>query len=143
MIAKPQKERLELILKALKASKAKFLTAEALSREIGLVPDAIQAACSMFNPLVSIDYTFDLKQLIPELDAYLSALPSSRPITKRTTTGKRKPLPYQSVIEFVYDKMTYSGIVDKSKSLSDAELRLLRRLALEELKLRKAGKKTK
>lgn len=138
---KPSITLLQKIQEALESSKSKFVTADMLSQQIGIVPEKIQEACSFFNPLVTIDFTFDLKEILKEITDYVSA--TSKPATRKVTPSKTKVLPYQTVLDFIYDKMTYEGIVDKSSSLSDTELRLLKRIANEELKARREAKKKK
>jgi hypothetical protein len=46
-------------------------------------------------------------------------------------------LPYDNFSEFVYQKMTMAGIVDKSVQLSDKDLKIAKKLILNELKNRK------
>ena len=140
---KSELKQLEKILISLKTNKSKFVTAEHLSQQIGIVPEAIQALCANFNPIVTIDFSFDLKELIPEIETFLEVNLKTRATARKTSPSKKKPLPYRSVIEFVYDRMTTDGIVDKSRQMSDAELRLLKRVATEELKVRKIQKKSK
>ncbi len=135
MIPKGNVTSLRKIHATIKSTKAKYLTADILSRAIGLLPEKISEICAHFDPLAMIDYTFDLKPLLPAIEAYLAELDKEKPVRKRNIT-KKELSPYQSVVEFIYEKMTFGGIVDKSVVLSDVDLRTIRRLATDELKNR-------
>lgn len=139
---KPSLKTILKIYGGIKASKAKYLMAETLSREIGLLPETIQEAAAYFNPIATMDYSFDLKELLPDLDAYLKASGKGA-YEKKSGELTKKPLPYNNVVEFVYDKMTFDGIVDKSQVLSDPDLRMIKRIALEELRQRRLARKKK
>jgi hypothetical protein len=89
-----------------------------------------------------MDYSFDLKELLPDLEAYLKASGKGA-YEKKSGELAKKPLPYNNVVEFVYDKMTFDGIVDKSQVLSDPDLRMIKRIALEELRQRRLARKKK
>jgi hypothetical protein len=140
-----KKPSLKLVTKihtGLKGSKSKYLTAEMLSHQIGYLPETIQEAAAYFNPMAMMDYSFDLKELLPDLETFLKSAGQSVSKKKPAETVK-KPLPYNNVTEFVYDKMTFDGIVDKSHVLPDSDLRMIKRLATEELRLRRLSRKKK
>jgi hypothetical protein len=88
----------------------------------------------MFNPVVTLDVTFNLLELLPSLNQYLGN--AKAVIVKRNRTTN-KALPYTSFAEFVYQKMTMAGIVDKSIQLADKDLKLAKKLIQNELKSRK------
>ncbi|MFA5235241.1 MAG: hypothetical protein WC399_00085 [Bacilli bacterium] len=139
---KPSLKTIQKLYAGIKGSKAKYLTAEALSHQIGLLPETIQEAAAFFNPIATMDYSFDLKELLPDLETFLKGAGKSVN-EKKNTEATKKPLPYANVVEFVYDKMTFDGIVDKSHVLSDPDLRLLKRIAAEELRIRRLARKKK
>jgi hypothetical protein len=123
------------IYDALVTSQQKYMTSEMLAQVIGLYPDVINEALSLFNPVVTLDITFNLKELLPQLEDYLKA---SKPmITKRNRAPKINEKTYDTFSAFVYEKMTISGIVDKNIILTDKELRLAKRIISAELKGRK------
>ncbi len=130
---------LEKIFIALKTHKSKFVTAEMIAQTIGILPEKIQEICATFNPLITIDYSYDLKQIIPDIEAFLT---TKSKMTKKNQT-KKQVSNYERVIDFVYDKMTFNGIVDRSAVLSDADLREIKFIAMNELKIRRANKKKK
>ena len=140
---KPQLSLLIQIFDVISKSKLKYLTAEMVSLELGIYPDKISETCAYFNPLATIDYSFDLKSLQDQIETYIKEN-EKKPSKPKTKPVEKKILPYESVTDFVYQKMTFSGLVDQSAHLSDADLRLLRKLISEELKNRKlASKKSK
>jgi hypothetical protein len=46
-------------------------------------------------------------------------------------------LPYVNFSDFIYQKMTMGGIVDKSMQLSEKDLKIAKKLIINELKSRK------
>jgi len=139
---KPNITLLRKIYHGMRQSKAKFLTAEMLSKEIGVVPEKIQEACAMFNPLTTIDFGFDLKTLMPDFEAHFATL-AQVPKTAKPRITKKETAPYNSVVDFIYEKMTFGGIVDKTLVLKDGDLRMIKRLANDELKARRLQNKAK
>jgi hypothetical protein len=127
----------QIILKiqqALSATTQKYVTAEMLSQSIGIYPDVINGVLSMFNPVVTLDVTYNLLDLLPELNQYLG---NAKSVTVKRNRPENKSLPYTSFAEFVYQKMTIAGIVDKNIQLADKELKLAKKLIQNELKSRK------
>lgn len=130
-------------LSLLKASKAKYETRETFANVIGLYPEVIAADLAWFDPIVNIDFEYDLKLLIPALAAYVE--------TETAKSGKKAPVmrisqrqvgEYASLEDFIYRKMTIgsSGIVNKNAQLSDKDLKILKRLINAEQKARKEEK---
>jgi hypothetical protein len=135
--------KLKKIITAIKSSKAKFVTAERLSNEMGIIPEKILDICTHFNPLVKIDFTFDLRELLDDMEQYVNKLRSKKKSVKKKNVTKKKIQAYENVVDFIYEKMTFGGIVDKTIILTDFDLRTIRRLAKNELDQRKSGKKAK
>ena len=52
---------------ALKKCKGKYVSSEKLSKVIGFYPDVINDFFSYFNPMVNIDYTFNLREVEDEV----------------------------------------------------------------------------
>jgi hypothetical protein len=84
--------------------------------------------------VVTLDVTFNLLELLPHLETHLGSNKSVRQKSHRPTSTL---LPYDSFSDFVYQKMTMAGIVDKSVQLSDKDLKIAKKLILNELKSRK------
>ena len=119
-------------LTAIKNAKKKCLTAEGLSRIIGIYPDRINEDLSEFEPLLAMDPSFNLKDLVPTIESYIEELENSS-VKKVRFEAKKRSSKYKGVSDFVYQRMTVGGLVDRNKSLSEAELKVLRKLVNEEL----------
>ena len=125
-------------LSALNRSKHKYVTAEKLSREVGLYPEIISQDLSIFEPTLMMDPSFNLKELIPPLEEYITKKEEKKAPTNKVEAVRKTDLAkYDSVSDFVYQKMTFGGIVDKTCYLSDKDLRALKKLVSEELARRK------
>ena len=119
-------------LSAIKNAKKKCLTSEQLSRLIGKYPDVINKDLSEFEPMLAMDPYYNLKDLIPAMEKYIEELESSQ-VKKVRFEAKKRSSKYKGVSDFVYQRMTVGGLVDKNKQLSEAELKVLRKLVSEEL----------
>ena len=125
-------------LSALNKSKHKYVTAEKLSREVGLYPEIIASDLSVLEPTLMMDPSYNLKDLIPALEEYIVKKEEKKaPVVKSEAVRKTDLAKYDSVSDFVYQKMTFGGIVDKTCYLSDKDLRALKKLVSEELARRK------
>ncbi len=124
----------------LKKSKKKYMTSEALSKIVGVYPEVINETFSYFDPIVNIDYQYNLMDLLPLAEQYINEhnlkLNSDDHIKKDVIT-KTKLKEYESIVDFIYKKMTVGGIFDRSAVLSDHDLRMLKRLVNDEQSLRK------
>lgn len=131
-------------LSAIESSKRKFLTCEYLSKSMGIYPEIIAEHLSYFEPMLAMDPSFDLKELIPALKQYIEEEESKKvaktPIIK---VNKKDVLEYKSVADFVYKKMTVGGLVSKSTSLSEVDLKVLKKLVQKELDAFKPKKRKK
>ena len=61
-------------ISAIKKSPRKYLTSEHLSKELGLFPDVINRTLSFFDPLVNMDFTYDVRTLLPAMEDYAAKL---------------------------------------------------------------------
>jgi hypothetical protein len=121
------------IYQALSTTSQKYVTSEMLAQSIGIYADVINDALSLFNPVVTLDVTFNLLELLPLLATHLG---SNKSVRQKNHRSASSILPYDSFTEFVYQKMTMAGIVDKSLQLSDKDLKIAKKLILNELKSR-------
>ena len=119
-------------LTAIKNAKKKCLTAEGLSRIIAIYPDKINEELSEFEPLLAMDPSYNLKDLIPAMEAYIEEQEQNK-VKKARFEAKKRSSKYKGVSDFVYQRMTVGGLVDKNKQLSEPELKVLRKLVNEEL----------
>ena len=58
---------LKKYLSALTKIKAKYVTAERLSRVIGVYPEVINETLSFFEPMLMLDPDFNLLELVPAI----------------------------------------------------------------------------
>lgn len=128
-------------LTAIENSKKKYLTCDSLSRSMGIYPEVIAEQLAFFEPTLAMDPSFDLKELIPALNKYIED-EESKKVKKEVVKVTKKDLgKYKSVSDFVYKKMTFNGLVDRYASLSEADLKTLKKLVQNELDELKTHKK--
>ena len=137
---KPTKVEVKRILGALRRSKRKFVSLEALSRLVGLYPEILADTLSYFEPMIRMDMTINCRDLTPELEKYLEEPMKKEDAGKprRIAISRKELAKYPSIGDFVYKKMTsVGGLVDATIQLSDEDLRILQRLVEKELQKRK------
>ncbi|MBE6136664.1 MAG: hypothetical protein E7181_05335 [Erysipelotrichaceae bacterium] len=122
---------------ALTKVKKKYVTSESLSLVVGIYPEVINETLSYFNPMVIMDYKFNLLDLLPDMKEFIAKKEEAKKPTPTVIVKKGDVNAYNSVSEFIYKKMTYNGIVDKNAYLSDKDLKLLKKIIAEEQKRRK------
>lgn len=117
---------------AIKRSKRKYVTSESLSKEIGVFPDVITDVLSFFDPLVKMDYTYDLRELLPMMEQYIDDLVREREKQKRPrlTATIKETTGYESIDDFVFQKFIFksSGLFNYDATLNDKDLRVLKKL---------------
>ena len=124
-----------------KLPKAKYITSERLSRIVGIYPEVINENLSYFDPMVKMDYEFNLLELVPQMKKFIEAKEAKRAPTPKPVVVKKDEVDlYDNYFDFIYKKLTYGGMIDKSVELSDKDLKILKRLISEELANRKAKK---
>ena len=119
---------------AIKKFKAKYLTIEQLSHEIGYYSEVIAKDLAEFEPMINFDPNINIKDLLPKLEDYISSLSNvnKKPVVKKSNTTTSKEETYQS---YIFSKMTLpGGLIDKNRVLSPTELKTLRRLINLEIK---------
>ena len=124
-----------------KLPKAKYITSERLSRIIGIYPEVINENLSFFDPMIMMDYTYNLLELVPTVKKFIENKENKRaPTPKPVAVKKDEVEAYENYFDFIYKKLTYGGMIDRSVELSDKDLKILKRLISEELANRKAKK---
>lgn len=132
---------LKKYLSAMSKIKAKYITAERLSRVVGVYPEIICETLSYFEPMLIMDTEYNLLALVPAIKEYISDLEEKKvPVEHVDNVSKKEMEEYESVVDFIYKKMSVGGIIDRGAVLSDKDLRMIKRLASEELKKRKPRK---
>lgn len=137
----PNITTLKKYLVSLSKIKAKYVTADRLSRVIGVYPEIINENLSYFEPTLMLDNSFNLLELIPDIKKYINDEEEKKAATKlvkKEIVTKRDLEEYDSIPDFLYKKMTNGlGLIDRQANLSDKDLRTLKRLVNEELARRK------
>jgi hypothetical protein len=146
-MAKINANNVNKYLQGLKKMKKKYVTSDMLSSSIGIYPDVINETLSFFDPMVNMDYQYNLMDLVPQLETYLEEHHVSQAKTKaKAKEVSKKPmekLPYDSVNDFVYERMSFGGFLNRDTYLSDSDLKMLKKLVSQEQEKRKALKKKK
>lgn len=130
-------------LSAIENSKKRYLTTENLSSIMGVYPEVIAEQLSFFEPMLAMDPSFDLKELIPTISKYIEDEESKREKKEVIKVSKKELSEYKSVPDFLYKKMTFNGLVDRNANLSEADLKALKKLVQKELDEIKASKSKK
>ena len=128
-------------LSAIEGSKKKYLTCDTLSRTMGIYPEVIAEQLSFFEPMLAMDPSFDLKELIPAISSYIEE--ESKNKKEVVMPNMKEVNEYKSVMDFIYKKMSFNGLLDRSVRLSEADLKTLRKVVQNEIDSLKAKKKKK
>jgi len=121
-------------LSQISSVKKKYVNADTLSRHNGIYPDVINSDLSYFEPMLAMDPSFNLKDLIPAIEKYIAEIDALKEKKVKTVTISKKDYEkYKSVADFVYKNMTVGGLIDRNKVLDESELKILRKLVKEEL----------
>ena len=91
-MAKPTKAEVKRVIGALKRSKKKFVSLEALSRLVGLYPDVLGDTLSYFEPMIRMDPSINTRDLLPVLQEYVAEpiKPVDPNKPKRTVISKKE-----------------------------------------------------
>ena len=115
-------------------NKVKYMTSERLSRLVGVYPEVINENLSYFDPMINMDPSYDLLVLIPQIKEYIQQEEDKKSNNApKVIATKRDVVEYESVADFVYKRMTFAGMVDRSLVLNEKDLRVLKRLVNDEL----------
>jgi len=129
-------EEAKKYLKAFKNNKSKYLTCEMLSKDIGIYPDIIANALAYFDPLITMDMTYDLRNIQHQLTEFVKEKEANRHTTRKVT--KLIETKYKSVNDFVFSKYVVAGgLMDRSIELNTQDLKELKKVVTNELKLKK------
>ncbi len=143
-LQKMNKTRARKYLNAIKNTRGKNLSSEALARHMGIYPDVIRKELSFFEPMITMDMEFNFRDLVSLIEQYIENEELNNPKKERVVIRKSELNQYNSVSDFLYQKLTIGGLVDKNKQLSELDLKTLKKLVNDELvKLEKKNKKSK
>ncbi len=141
-MAQVNKTKLKKYISVLKKEKRKVVTCEILSLSIGVYPEVIADFFSEFDPMVKMDFNYNLKDLFPNLEECLIKFEKVKTKSKSVRVTKKDVDLYDSIVSFIYAKMTTGGIVNQGVELSDYDLKVLKKLIVkEEKERRKLSKK--
>lgn len=124
---------LKKYLTAMSKNKVKYMTCERLAHIIGVYPEVIAENLSYFEPMLKMDTSLDLLQLIPMIKDYIIAEEDKKAIQPKVVALKKDIVEYESIADFIYKKMTYAGLIDRSTVLNEKDLKILKRLVTMEL----------
>jgi len=144
---KPSVSRIKRICSPLAKSPKKYVSLDMLSRMVGLYSDVLADDLEYFAPLIRMDSTLNMKNLVPQLQAFIAQeenVKAQEPKVKRVVATQKELNQYPNISSFVYAKMTSAGgLVDPSNRLSDEDLHVLKKLVDREVAKRKKETKKK
>lgn len=140
----PKLAEVKKYLNAILKMNKKYVTAERLSKVVGIYPEIINELLSFFEPTLMMDPDFNLMELVPAMKQFVVEKEEEKSSTliKKPAIKKQTLEQYDSVSDFIYKKMTLvGGLLDRNVVLSDTDLRILKKLIVEEQQARKKSKK--
>jgi hypothetical protein len=144
-MSSPKKANIKKYVINLKKSKDKYITVDVLSHIVGLYPDVIQDDLSFFDPMIKIDTNFDVLTILPQLEEFIK---EEKKIVKKAKPHKKidkcekEASQFADVNDFIYRKMSVGGFFDHNALLTDEDLKVLKKLIVEEQQKRKNKKRT-
>ena len=135
---KPSVSVLKKYLNAMGKIKKRYITSEVLSRYVGVYPEVINENLSYFEPLMTMDSSVNILELVPAIKQYIIDEEEKKtPVIRVAPVNKKEVDLYESLNDFVYKKYSVGGMIDKGAELSDKDLRIMKKLVAEELAKRK------
>ena len=135
----PKLAEVKKYLNAIVKLNKKYVT-DRLSKVVGIYPEIINEQLSYFEPTLMMDPEYNLMELVPTLKKYVvdKEEEKSTALIKKPAIKKQTLEQYDSVSDFIYKKMTLvGGLLDRNVILSDTDLRILKKLIVEEQQRRK------
>lgn len=139
----PKASEIKKYLNGILKINRKYVTTERLSKVVGLYPEVINDTLSYFEPMINMDPEYNLMELVPTLKKFLIDQEENKTLTvnRKPAIKKTELEKYESINDFIYKKMTsVGGLLDRNITLSDTDLRVLKKLIIEEQANRKAHK---
>ena len=140
----PKLVEVKKYLNAILKMNKKYVTSERLSKVVGIYPEIINEHLSYFEPTLMMDPEFNLMELVPSMKKYVVEKEEEKSSTliKKPAIKKQTLEQFDSVSDFIYKKMTLvGGLLDRNVVLSDTDLRVLKKLIVQEQQARKKAKK--
>ena len=140
-MGEPKVSDLKKYLNGLIKINRKYVTAERLSKYVAVYPEIINEHLSYFEPTLKMDPEFNLMELVPTIKQYINEQEENKTLVKKPIIKKKDIDKYESINDFIYKKMTsVGGLLDRNAVLSDTDLRILKKLVVEEQSYRKTHK---
>ncbi|MBO6280495.1 MAG: hypothetical protein J6M95_02825 [Bacilli bacterium] len=138
----PKVSEIKKYLSGIAKINRKYVTSERLSRVVGNYPEIISDTLSYFEPTLKMDPEFNLMELVPVMKQFVINQEENKNLNNKKVAVKKKDLEkFESINDFIYQKMTsVGGLLDRNVSLSDTDLRILKKLITEEQANRKNKK---
>lgn len=137
-MVEPKVSEIKKYISAMEKLKKKYITVDRLSRVVGYYPDVIQDTLEYFEPMLKMEPEFNLLEIVPAMKQFVIEKEKNKVKEIKTPAIKKSELEkFESITDFIYKKLTYGGIVDRNAELSDADLRILKKLIAEEQAKRK------
>ena len=130
-------------LSVIKSSKKKHLTCDSLGREMGIYPDVVREQLSFFEPIITMDMDYNCHDVISQIEEYISSLEENKTPVDRVVVRSKQVSEYDGIGDFVYKKFTIGGLVDRNIQLSEVDLKVLKKLVIDELAKSSKNKKKK
>ncbi len=128
-----------------KESKRKYISLDMLSHGVGIYQDVLADDLSFINPVLLMDSSVNIKDLAEPIEEaiYQEENKKKDPSYPRYEAVTKKELAqYPTISSFVYAKLTNAGgLIDTTISLSDHDLRLLKKLVERETSERRKAKR--
>ncbi len=140
---KPSISRLRRVKAVLTRKQKKYVTLDMLARWVGLYSDVLADDLVYFNPLVRMDPSINMMDLLPNIESYLLEIDQQNEEKRlsnppRQVVRKKELQEYRSIGDFIYHKMAGAGgLISPAATLSDHDLHLLQALVKREIAKRK------
>lgn len=125
----------------------KVVSLDYLSSGIGFYSDVLSNDLVYFEPMIRMDPTLNMQNLLPSLVQYVEEEKKARalkPKKPRQIARKKEVSEYKDYVDFIYRKMTGpGGLLSLDASLSDHDLHVLEVLLRNEKKKRNKAKSAK
>ncbi len=116
-----------------KESKRKYVSLDMVSKNVGVYVEVLANELAFINPCLLMDPNVNIKSLLPSIEEAIEkeeakkkasgSMPKAEPVSKKELAS------YSSISDFAYKKLTNAGgLVDSTISLSDHDLRVLKKL---------------
>ena len=144
---KPSISRLMRIKSTLEKKQKKYVTLDMLSRYVGLYSDVVADELVYFEPMVKIDTSMNMMDVLPLIQDYLAQVDETNKENRekkprRQAVRKKELLKYSSVGDFVYQKMAGpGGLIAPSATFTDHHIHVFARLATQDISIRTNRKK--